>query len=36
MMEYQEAKNQDNLVKELTPSLHEESHGDFSTTMEAY
>jgi hypothetical protein len=34
MVEDQEQDNQDDLVEKLTPALHEESTGDFATTVE--
>jgi hypothetical protein len=33
-VENQEENDQNGLVKELAPSLHQESHGDFSPTVE--
>ena len=34
MMEDQEKDDQDDLVEELTPTLHQERAGDFATTMQ--
>ena len=33
VVEDKKAKNEDDLVEELTPSLHQEGHGDISTTV---
>lgn len=34
MVEDQKRKNEDGLIEELTPSLHQESAGDFATSVE--
>lgn len=35
MIENQHQDNQNNLIPELSPSLHQESHSDLATTMQA-
>jgi hypothetical protein len=35
VVKYEEKDDHDNLVEELTPTLHQEGHGDFSATVEA-
>jgi hypothetical protein len=36
VVEDEKQKNQENLISELTPTLHEEGHCNVSATMETY